>query len=580
MAEQMVQEMRTARGKRTAYMRRWSALKANRSPLIAHWHDLTTHILPRSGRFFTSDKDRGGAQSYNDIYDNTGTLAHGVLSAGMMAGVTSPAQRWFKLTTANPALAKSHGVRLWLDEVEELIALVFTKSNFYDTTHALYEDLSTFGTAAMLVLPDFDNIIHCYPLAIGEFCLQQDYKGRVTTLYRECQKSVGEVVKEFGEENCSTQVQQQYRAGELESQVDLLHVIEPRSDRERDMRSPLNRDMPWKSVYLEQSGTDEKLLRESGFQIFPLLAPRWRVNGGDVYGTSPGMTALGDIRQLQREQLDKGRAIAFQAQPPLQVPTSMKDREQDGQPGGQSYVEPAQVLPFDQVTPSGGIRSAFEVTLDLNHLVTDIADVRDRINRAFHVDLFLMIASAAAGDTQRTKYEVQQLLEEKLMILGPALQRVDHEFLRPVVDIVFHEMTRAGALPPAPPELEGQNLSVEFVGMLAQAQKAVGSASEVQFIAEVLQVAEKVPEILDKLNFDKWVDNHARRRGIPAELIVDDEAVKALRQARGRAQAMAEQAQVGAVQAGAVKDLAASPTNQPNALTGVMRALRGEAIPA
>lgn len=571
MVEAMVQEMRSVHGKRTAYLRRHSALKTQRAPLIAHWSDLTRHILPRSGRYTLSDKDKGGRHSYNAIYDNTGTLAHGVISAGMMAGITSPAQRWFKLKLSTPQGVNSHEADVWLDEAGETMLQVFNRGNLYDSLHQLYEDLATFGTAAMLVLPDFDNVIHCYPLGIGEFCLQQDYKGRITAVYREFSKTVGEVVKEFGFENCSSALQQQFRARELDSPVDLLHVIEPRADQERDLRSPLAKDMPWKSVYLEVGGTEEKLLREGGFERLPLLAPRWRVNGGDVYGTSPGMTALGDIRQLQQEQLSKGQAIAYQARPPLQIPLTMKERGPDGQPGGESYYEPGQLLPHDQIAPNGGIRTAFEVKLDLQHLVADIDDVRQRINRAFHVDLFLMIASAV--DTEKTKYEVQQLVQEKMLVIGPMLHRLNHELLEPLIDIAFDEMLKAGVLPPPPPELHGVRLTVEFEGMLAQAQKAVGSSSTAQLMQELLVVAKQRPEILDKINLDKWVDRRAVQLGVSADLIVDDETVKALRMARGRAQAQAEQAQVGAVQAGAVKDLANAPIDENNALGALARAV-------
>lgn len=569
-------EMKTATGKREAYVRRYGALKTDRSSWVTHWSDLTRHILPRNGRFFVSDRNRTSRARYNSIYDNTGTRSLRVLAAGMMAGVTSPARPWFRLTTPDPDLTDYYPVRAWLDDVVQRMQRVFSKSNVYRALHQAYEELGTFGTACVMVLPDFQNVIHCYPITAGEYCLQQDYKGTVVALYREFEKTVGETVKEFGYENCSKHVQEQFDDRNLEGPVQILHVIEPRADQERDLRSPDAKDMPWKSCYLELGGDEDKLLRESGFERFPVLAPRWQVSGGDVYGTSPGMEALGDIRQLQQEQLRKGQAIDYKTKPPLQVPSSMKERDIEGFPGGVSYYEPGQLLPFDQVTPQGGIRSAFEVNLELDHLLLDIQDVRIRIQRAFYEDLFLMLANAGPN-TRMTATEIAERHEEKLLMLGPVLERLHNELLQPLIDITFDEMMRVGLIPPPPQELYGLDLSVEFVSILAQAQRAIGSNAVDRFMGNVLQVAAIKPEVLDKINFDKWVDSYSQMLGIDTELIVDDDAVRALREARGRAQAAMEQAQLMQQQAKTARDLAAAPTGQgqQNALTDAMGQLTG-----
>jgi hypothetical protein len=560
--------MQTKPDRRTAYMRRNGALKTERSTWITHWSDVTKHILPRNGRFFVSDRNRTGRELYNKIYDNTGTRALRVLGAGMMAGATSPARPWFRLSTPDPDLSELYSVREWLDDVVERMQRVFAKSNVYRALHQAYEELGAFGTAAVLVLPDFDNVIHCYPLTCGEYSLQQNYKGQIVAVYREFQKTVGETVKEFGYENCSIAVQQMFNSGDLENTVDILHVIEPRSDRERDLRSPLAKDMPFKSCYLELGGEENKLLRESGFKRFPLLAPRWAVAGGDVYGTSPGMEALGDVRQLQQEQLRKGQAIDFKTKPPLQVPTSLKDRDGEMLPGGVSYFEPGSLLAYDQVSPNGGIRSAFEVTLELDHLLMDIQDVRVRIKQAFYEDLFLMLANAGT-DTRMTATEVAERHEEKLLMLGPTLERLHNELLQPLIDITFDEMFEAGLIPPPPPELYGVDLSVEFVSILAQAQRAIGSNSVDRFMGNIVALSQVKPDILDKINFDKYVDRYSRMLGIDTDLIVDDDTVRALREARGRAEAAAAQAQLQQQQAATVKDLAASPIGQPTALSAV-----------
>jgi hypothetical protein len=303
--------------------------------------------------------------------------------------------------------------------------------------------------------------------------------------------------------------------------------------------------------------------------MFPALAPRWQTTGGDIYGNSPGMEALGDIKQLQHEQLRKAQAIDYQVRPPLQVPTSMKNRDVETLPGGVSFV--------DANTPQGGIRSAFEVNLNLQYLLNDIMDCRERIRGAFYADLFLMLANAT--DTRMTATEVAERHEEKLLMLGPVLERLHNELLSPLIDMTFTRMVEAGVLLPPPPELQGMELSVEFVSMLAQAQRAIGTNSVDRFVGNLGVVAGMKPEVLDKFNGDAWVDAYADMLGVDPNMLVAGDQVAVIRDARN--QAMAAQAQMDSMkqQAETARDLAAAKTVEPSALTNVIDMYSGYNTP-
>jgi hypothetical protein len=212
--------------------------------------------------------------------------------------------------------------------------------------------------------------------------------------------------------------------------------------------------MPWASHYFEAGANPGKYLSESGFRDFRALAPRWHATGGDIYGYSPGMEALGDVKQLQHEQLRKAQAIDYQTKPPLALPVSAKGHDVDIVPGGVSY--------FDSNTPHTGARTMFEARL-----------------------------------------------EEKLLMLGPVLERLHNELLDPLIRLTFNDLLEAGAIPPPPPALNGQPIRVEFVSMLAQAQRAVGTASTDRFVSNLGVVAGFKPDVLDKFDADKWVDAYA-----------------------------------------------------------------------
>lgn len=547
---------------RTKMMRRWTALQTERSSWLSHWKEISDNLLPRSGRFFVSDRNNG-TKRHNTIYDNSGTRALRVLGAGLMAGATSPARPWHRITTGDPDLDESANVKQWLSDVRDQQNMIFARSNTYRALHMIYEELGAFGTAASIIVPNFDSVIHHYPQTAGQYCIAEDALGRVNTIYREMAMSVVQMVREFGYDKCSETIKRLYNAGNLDTFIPLIHCIEPRAD--RDLSKKDSQNMPYRSTYFEKGGNEDSILRESGFREFVAVCPRWAVSGGDVYGNSPGMEALGDIKQLQHEQKRKANAIDFQTMPPLQAPTSAKAMGINMLPGGVSYV--------DAASPTGGVRTAFEVNLNLQHLLADIADVRERIRSAFHADMFLMISSADKNGMTAT--EVAERHEEKLLMIGPTLERLHNEMLLPMVEMTFARQVEAGTIPPPPPELQGKELSIEFVSMLAQAQRAVSTSSIDRFVGNLGAVAQFKPDVLDKFDADTWADRYADSLGVDPELIVPGEEVALIRQSRAQQMAQAQQAEQAAMAADAAAKLGRVNTAQPNLLTDATAAFSG-----
>lgn len=547
---------------RPKYLQRWGYLKTERASWWAHWEEISTRLLPRAGRFFVQDRNKGNKR-HNQIYDSTGTKALTILAAGMMSGMTSPARPWFRLTTGDAQLDSFQPVKVWLDQVTQLMLKIFQRSNTYRALHSMYEELGAFGTAASIVVPDFDTIIHHHPLTVGEYAIATDMNGAATTIYREFQKTVGQIVREFGYQNCSVTVQNLFDRGSLEAWVSLVHAIEPRADRDTTKGDAKN--MPWRSVYFELGGNQSNCLRESGFKRFPVLVPRWVVRGGDIYGESPAMMALGDINQLQHEQLRKAQGIDYQTKPPLQVPTSMKNRDVEMLPGGISYV--------DAANPHGGIRTAFEAQINLNYLLEDIRDVRERIRGCFFADLFLMISQAPTSNMTAT--EIAERHEEKLLMLGPVLERLQNELLDPLIEMTFDLIMVAGIAPPPPEELQGKALNVDLIGMLAQAQRAVGTNSIDRFVGNLGAVAQFKPEVLDRFDVDRWAEVYSDSLGLDPQIIIPIDQAQAIRQQRAQAQQQAQQAALAEQQATTAQKLASAKTDQPNALTDATRAFQG-----
>ena len=228
---------------------------------------------------------------------------------------------------------------------------------------------------------------------------------------------------------------------------------------------------------------------------------------------------------MQQEQLRKGQSIDYMTRPPITLPSSMKNAEVDVLPGGQSFGD-------------GEIKQAFQVNLRLDHLLQDIQDVRERIRSSFYVDMFLMLAQVDVGKMTATEVAARQ--EEKMLMLGPVVERLHNEKLEPLIDFTFARMLQTGMLPPPPQELHGMQLQVELTSVLAQAQRALGANSVDRFVGNLGQIATFAPGVLDKFDADAWVDVYADQTGVDPSLIVAGEQVALIRANRAQQQQQAQ----------------------------------------
>lgn len=554
-----------AQKRRQQYLKRLQRFKTERSRWDPTWMDLSDYVQPRKARFFSHDANNG-MKKESHIINNTATIALGRLAAGMLAGITSPARPWIRMTTFDPDLSEFDPVKVWLDLLGQRILGVLARTNLYNVFHGKYEDLGQFGVSASLLEEDAKTVVRAYPQPIGEFYLATDERGEVDTLYRRLQMSVRQLVRQFADKgsptplsNLSTRVRNLYTEGNYDEWIDVVHIVEPREEYDDSRATADNK--PIASCWFEEGG-DEGLsfLRESGYDENPLIAPRWNVLGEDIYGSSPGMVALGDVKQLQLYERRKDQAVERIVDPPLQGPTTLQGAGGvDMRPGRITYVEPgahgAKIEPTVIVNPQA-----------ITVAVASIQECERRINQAFGADLWLMM-SQGDGEPQKTAREIAERHEEKMLQLGPVMERLETELLDKVVSRVYGILLRDGMLPPPPKELQGQDLRVEYLSIMAQAQRMVAGSAMQQLSAFALQFATAKPEVLDKLNGDEMVIEMADALGLPPKVLETDQQVQAIRQQRAQAQAQQQQAAQAAAMAKGAKDLSGADMSGNNALT-------------
>ncbi|WP_159196284.1 portal protein [Klebsiella pneumoniae] len=535
-------------------------LTNDRSSFDPHWRELSDFINPRGSRFLVTDVNRDDRRN-TKIVDPTATLAARTLSSGMMSGITSPARPWFKLATPDPDMMDYGPVKLWLEVVQRRMNEVFNKSNIYQSLPLLYASLGNYSTGAMAVLEDDSDVIRTMMFPIGSYYMANSARGSVDTCFRKFSMTVRQLVMEFGLNNVSDSVKGMWDSGNYESWIEVIHAVYPNID--RDTAKLNSKNKPIKSVYYEVGGDSDKLLRESGFDEFPIMAPRWEVNGEDVYGSScPGMIALGQVKALQLEQKRKSQLIDKATNPPMVGPSSLRNQRVSLLPGDITYI--------DQVTGQDGLKPAYLVNPNTSDLLADIQDTRQIINSAYFVDLFMMLQNI---NTRSMPVEaVIEMKEEKLLMLGPVLERLNDECLNPLIDRTFSIMARKNLLPPPPDVLQGMPLRIEYISVMAQAQKSIGLSSLSSTVGFIGQLAQAKPEALDKLNVDQAIDAFAEMSGVSPTVIVPQEQVEQVREQRAQQQQQQQMVAMGMAAAQGAKTLSEAQTADPSVLTALSNA--------
>lgn len=505
------------------------------------WQMLSRYIYPMRGRFHEEGGSREGQRRDQYLIDPYPMDAITKCAAGLHSGLTSPSRPWFELSLQDAEKAEMHNVRLWLADAHDVMMSLYARSNTYAMLYQIEAEMAQFGTAAALMLQDYNYGIWHRPYTCGEYCGGVDARGKVTSFSRRFELNAKQLVAEFGEENVSDAVKNTYKANDVTQRFAVEMLIERNDKYDPDKLTMGN--FPWMSHYWER-GRSDKFLKISGFHEQPFLMPRWLMVANEVYGTGPGHNALGNCMQLQKLERNKLRSTDNEADPAMVYPASLK--KVDRSPGGQNFVPDSTPLNAYPLVPPGAKR--YEGMMML------VAEKRQQIASSFYNDLLVMLSMQ--NTQQMTAREVAERHEEKLLMLGPVLEQFHNEVLEPLTLRTFGICLRNGLFPPMPEEITEAELKVNFVSLLAQAQKMVEMPSIERVVGLAGNLAALYPEITDMIDADEVIRKSANINGTPEKIIRSEKDVEQIRQQRAQAQAQAEQAQQFAEAAAPARDMA------------------------
>ena len=507
-------------------IRRHDMLANSRKTWEAHWDevaDLTDPTRSSITRQFSP-----GAKRRGRLYDSTGTHSGGLLASSLLGAMTNPGGRWFGFATQNRSLMDSHEVVIWLSEAENAMFRELARSNFYLQAHEVYLDLVYFGTSALYeewntnaLALNFDTI------PLGEYFVAENARGVIDTLSRCFILSARQQIEEFGAENVSLKVKQAIENKKPEQEFTIIHSVYPNA--ERMVGREDYKGKRFYSCYLDKDA--KHIIKEGGYEEFPYQVPRWMVSPGERYGRSPAMTALPDMKVLNKAiELDL-RAWAKAIDPPLMVANDGIIGKIRTTPAALMTVRTdLMVKGIDPIRPFP-VGAKFDVTQ------VKVQELREAVRRAFFVDQLQL-----QEGPQMTATEVVQRQEEKLRLLAPIIGRLQAEFLQPLVERTFAILLREGRLGQPPEALQGRDLKIEFIGPMARIQRMQEAQSLQRLLVEIGGTLGAIkPEIFDNINGDEAIRLSAEVYGCPPKLLLTTAKVAELRQARAQAQQQAMQ---------------------------------------
>jgi hypothetical protein len=515
----------------TETLDRWNQMKSARMNWETQWDEAARYIMPRKGNIL-SQISPGSSQTIN-LYDSTAEEAAGVGSAGMMTHLMPAGEKWFRFQPK--AKDAPDALREWLDQVTDIATDAIYSSNFYLTAHEDCTEAMVFGTSCYLLEEGKRNKLNFINVPVGSFCIEEDCEGLVDTVAREWKWSVRQAVQKWGVEKLGDQQRKAFNSDKPADRNQVftyLHFVEPRKDSEYKGGPVAGSKRPVRSLYV--CVEDKQVIEEDGYYTMPYFCSRLERSNNETYGRGPGLKVMPEVKLVNAMERDILTWTELMGNPPW-LAAEDGSSTPDNRPGGITY--------WDSTNPANKPEQiVLKNRVDLAEQKTE--QKRDRIRRAFFNDLFQMLTTMDEQKREKTAYEVQQMVAEKLLLFSPLFGRYVVEKLNPMLTRVVDVLARSGMLPPVPDEImQGAEYEITYVSKIALAIKAAETQSFVTMLQLVTDAAAIDPSVVNVINIREGVREVARNIGVSSRLIRNNREVDKMTAQQQKAMQEAQAAQ-------------------------------------
>jgi hypothetical protein len=534
-------------------------LKMERQGYEPIWKDITDYLYPRRAGW---DYNPADIQSFGDmIFDGSAITAHNKLADGIFGELCSPSIDWLELEPKRREDRENKGLMSYLKDLEMALYEVFARSNFYDSIAEDMHDCSALGTSVVYVedAPELGRPVYT-PLHLREVYISEDRYGAVDTLYRDFEMTRRQVMEKFHDSPDLPEDFKKEAIKDPESRVRILHAQFPRNVAISEDGPIEKGSKKYASIYILQSKSPVgaaliaplggTMLENGGTDYRHFEAWRFAKSSGEVYGRSPAMDAIYDIKMINLQSKTMADVAQLAARPPMQAPESLR---------GKIKIAPK------AITYRVGDERVEPIITSLSYpLGLDSMERREKIIREhFKTDFFMAISQLQGTARQRTATEIMELKAEAAAILGSVIGRIQSERIDPIVMQTIAIEAAAGRLPKHPAGLSGGiQFKVNYVGPLAQAQRRYLRVQGLnQGLSAALQYAQIDPMIQYNFDMNGAAREIATANGFPYRFLRSqadtDKIINGIRQQQAAA-AEAEQQRLN-MQAGASAAKAPEP---------------------
>lgn len=516
-------------------IRFYDQLKGNRQNWETYWQSLHDYFYIES--LDVNSWEHPGNEVRSDyLFDSTSMEAADVLASGFMNYLTPPTSKWFALRAKDPALRTNKKVAQYLENVSDQINYTLNKSNFYNQMITSYKSSGVYGTSAMIEEEDIEDDARFYSIPIKNVCLVEDGRGRVGEYYIEFEYTAQQAADRWGEDKLAPLMREELKK---ENRQEKRHcfILYIAQRHRRDVKKTNKENMPIEALWIDKA--NKMTVDTGGYNEFPAFTHRFDKRPYSPWGYSPAMKALPFARILNAAAKTNLRTMMKHTDPPIAVPDNAFIMPFNANPRAVNY--------YNKTKMEGKDIFSFANTGDPNTGMAAIEYYSGQVKNLMYNDTFLAFSNV---DKRMNNPEVMERINEKMTLLGPAVGRYISEFLNPVIVRTIGILARRGKLPPPPDEMiNSPEYEIDIISQLAQAQRRSELNSLMTGLQVVGQVAQMMPDILDKVSPDAVVDETWDIIGAPAKVLRDDAEVEAIREAKVKA--AQEQMQMQGVQQGA-----------------------------
>lgn len=502
-------------------IKRFEQLKTNRGNWESHWREIADRIWPdtREDFFGSNIKDKGGKRMER-VFDSTANVALDRFAAALQSMLTPPQQRWHRLMPQDKELARNLEVRKWFDNANDVLfqRRYAPSANYSANQWMSYKSLGAFGSGVLFV--DSERGENRYKHNhLGNVYFDENHQGVVDSVYRMIQMTGRQVEQKWDISKLPESARNDIQ-NKPNDTLEVIHAVFPNGEMQHGKLDFTG--MPFVSVYVLVKHQHE--LSRGGYRTFPYIASRYERAPNEVYGRSPAMQALPDIKMLN----EMSKTVIQAAQRAINPPLLLSD---DGVLG----LSNKSVDLRNGALNAGGIdENGRPKILPLNSGVNialgeDQMERRRRsINDAFMVSLFQILVETP----EMTATEALIRAREKGALMSPSMDRQQSEALGPMIDRELDLAFNARALPPMPDALleAGGRFQVSYESPLSRMQRSEELIGIQRTIETAVGVAQYDPSILKRFDYNKILTIASEVNGAPAEIMRSEEEVERLLQ--------------------------------------------------